>query len=447
MIMFISTSYNLLANDSPEKILTDASDSMLSFEMDGSKTDTQWKDWVNNQEWSDGIYNGGVQEFEGRGLIVASGKSFTNVRIGQPGWNEARVNAYERAELAAKGEILKFFLAGTSQERLSSEIEKAQFNDGSVVTVKDINEVKATVARLVKKGVKLDKALQDAEIQKVDKSFDISTINSLSEKKQKIVVEQIFKRAITTSVMKTLTGITPVLTLESTEGNQYSVLVGVIWSPKLNRLAISLANDNYNIPSANPKISIGNWVEKMGPKLLGNWGTRIVVDEKGQYNLVAFAQAEPRKASPSRQQSSIKAAKSIAAGRARAMIARFVTETVSLSELDTSAEIFQEMEDFSGGAETIRDFRKLTSGKSKNVLLRGLKLVKEWSIDHPETGQKVAGAVVSWSPTSREMSERMENIMLNKKPKAHQQKDNKGLKSIQSSGIVIQSVPVDTSDY
>ena len=41
--------------------------------------------------------------------------------------------------------------------------------------------------------------------------------------------------------------------------------------------------------------------------------------------------------------------------------------------------------------------------------------VTDWSINHPVTGQKVAGAVVVWSPSSRAMSENMLR-KINQKP-------------------------------
>ena len=101
-----------LSEDNPEKILRETNEAALDyeFETDSSEIKNQWKEWVREKNWGDnGSYNGGVQEFKDRSLLVASGVAFVNVRIGQPGWNEARISAYERAEMAAKTQIMHFF--------------------------------------------------------------------------------------------------------------------------------------------------------------------------------------------------------------------------------------------------------------------------------------------------------------------------------------------------
>jgi len=434
-----------IAVDDPEEILNDVAEATLKFDMGVSSNEENWRGWVDAQQWGESEYFGGVQHYPERELIISSGVAYTNVRIGQPGWNEARMAAYERAELAAKSSIVSFLSESLENERTSKLLEKAQFSDGEIQEVQDVSETQQTLERLTRKGVALTDALLDSQISKLDENYDPAKFNQLSKPQQEIAVEQIFNRVIGRAAMRALIGVTPVFNAESVQGNQYEVFVGVIWSPKLNRLAASLANDVYNIPAAEPGRNINDWVKEIGEGIIGMVGSRVMIDENGDYSVVAFAQAEPRRSSQSRQESALRNAKDIAANRGRAMITNFVKETVAITENETSKEIFQEFEDFSTGAESIREFQQVMRGQKKTIKLSGIRTLTEWSMKHPETGQKVAGSVIVWSPSSRQMSKDIEDAMAygSTGVNAGAQKN----KAIQPSGKIIKSVPVETSAY
>lgn len=427
------------AQDKPEKILKDVAKAPLSLEIDGSSNEQKWQEWVNGNKWGDSKYIGGVQHFAKRDMIVSVGTAYVNIRIGQPGWNEARMAAFERAELMAKSSVVSFLQEKITNERSTELLEKAQFNDGQIQTIQEAQSVWDNIAN---KSTLLVDAKLDAQLKELDENYNPTAFKKLPPKEQKIAVEQIFKRAISRSALRSLIGITPVYNAESANGNQYEVLVGVIWSPKLNRLAVSLANDTYNIPKVAPGQNINNWIDELNTNVIGMYGTRIMVDENGHYNVLAFAQAQPRRSSPSREQSALSTAKSIAANRARAMITNFIKEKVSLSENETSKEIFQEFDDYSTGAQTLRNFQQAIKGHKKTVKLSGIRTLRQWSMQHPATGQKVAGSVVLWSPSSRQMSKDMDNAM-RLKPKSSTTKPNK--KSF--SNEVIESINIETTAY
>lgn len=436
------------AEDNPAKVLNDVAESTPKLDANSESNEAGWKDWVNSQPWGGSDYIGGVQFFSERDIVVSAGIAYVNVRIGQPGWNESRIAAYERAELAARTKIVSFLSESLESERSASLLEKTQFTDGQIQEVQDISEVKTALARFVRKGVALTDALLDAGISKLDPSYDPAAFEKLTKPQQKVVVEEIFKRSISRVALRSLVGVSTGYNAEgfakAGEKGQYEILVGVIWSPNLGRVAASLTNDVYHIPAKVPGKNINQWVDALGARLIGMSGSRIMVDENGQYNVITFAQAEPRRSSPSRTESALRNAKDIAANRGRAMLSNFAKETVSLSENETSQEIFQELEDMSRGTETVRDFQRIVKGHRNTIKMRGVRVIKEWSMDHPKTGQKVAGAVVIWSPSGLQMSGDMDNAMRQKPVQS-----TKGTMQEKTTPLEgrIESVPIDTSAY
>ena len=234
-------------------------------------------------------------------------------------------------------------------------------------------------------------------------------------------------------------------TEEKSANNEYEILVGVIWSPNLNRLAMNLFNDTYAIPQMDPGKQLQQQIPSDAGTLLGTFGTRVVIDENGQYAILAYAQAQPRRSSPARQNAALHQAKQIAANRARGMLVNFIREGMTLRDSEVSQELSREFSDMTFGTETIRDIQKKIIGKNVKISFSGLRVLKEWGTEHPDTGQKVAGAVVAWSPASAEMSKKAAETMRNK-PAAKQ--TGAAVKPNAKSGeSSLESMKVDTSAY
>jgi len=206
-------------------------------------------------------------------------------------------------------------------------------------------------------------------------------------------------------------GATQIYSAEGKIGNEYQVLVGVIWTPKLNRLAMSLMNDEYNIPPVKPGKKLSQQIPIKDNILLGTFGTRIVIDENGHYAVLAHAQAQPRRSSPNRTQAALQTAKQIAGDRARAMIVNYVKEGMTMRNEEDSQELSREFSDMTVGTETLRQYKHSISGRKVKVQLRGIRVLKEWSMAHPESGQTVAGAIIAWSPSSASLSKYIDSTM------------------------------------
>jgi len=81
--------------------------------------------------------------------------------------------------------------------------------------------------------------------------------------------------------------------------------------------------------------------------------------------------------------------------------------------------------------------------------LRGLRVLKEWSMEHPVTTQQVAGAVVAWSPASADLSKQADETMrirpTKKLTKAATQGNGQSAKA--SVAPDLESMNIDTSAY
>jgi hypothetical protein len=435
----------VVAEDKPGEVLTKAGELQKEAMPKQERLHDRWGKFVQLNGWGNATQEGEIMLIPDRNLIVSSAEEFTRVPVGQPGWIESRIVAYERAELQAKAKIVRYFSETTNTSRSLEMLEKASWSDGTIAEVREVGEVAATIEKIGKKSLAVTDALLDQAMRKLDPDYDPSQYESLSQEQLQVVVQDKFKRRINSLAFRSLIGVTPLYTTEGEYGGQYQVLVGVVWSPKLNNVALSLSNDVYNLPPVAPGGKVETSIPADPDVLLGTMGTRVVVDENGHFAVVAYAQAQPRRAAPARQQSAIHTARKIAANRARAQIVNFVKESLSLRSSEKTDELSQEYSDMTVGTETIREFREKIAGTKVEVKLRGLRTLKEWDQPHPLTGEPVAGAVLVWSPSGAEMAADMDRVM---KEQSQQFKAEAAPSPVpQSSDKVLESMPINTTQY
>lgn len=443
--LFLSASLFLFAEDNPVEILQ-AGTSSISIEKENISLKEKWKKFVNEQKWGESEYAEGVMHFEGRDLIVASGTSFVSVGIGQPGWVESRIIAFEQAELEAKAKIIRFLSEDVDTSRSLSYLEKASWKDGEVEEINQLNDVSQTLKRIGKKTLDLADATLDQALQKMDPDYDKEKYDNISPAEKHTILEQKFKRKIRSTAFKTTIGITPVYNNEAKVDGAYQVIVGVVWSPKLNRLAQGLFNRTYAMKKVTPGKSVNELLSD-SKLLLSTYGTRITVDENGDYIVLAYAQAAPRNTSPSRRASAIHDAKEVASNRARALMTNYIREGMELSNREQSGELLREFDDLTVGVEILREVSRKIKGHKTKVKLRGLRQVKEWAEKHPKTKQWVAGTVVAWSPTSMKASQKMEEAMRKKPLPNKEAATKKSTNPAKVDPVDLSSVPVNTSAY
>lgn len=430
------------AEDTPDKILqTSEEASQKTPAATAVNLNEKWRAFVEAQGWPVEDTENGVLHAQDK--IIASAKVSVNIGLGQPGWVESRVVAYERAEMEAKAKIIRSLVETTETKRTLAVLENAVFQDGDIDKIKDLNEVAETLDRIGKKALALTEGSLDSALRKLDPDYDPEKYKKNTPEDLKIIVQNQFTRQVRGIAMKTLIGVTPIYSAEARMGgNEYQVLVGVIWSPKLNQLALSLMNDEYNIPVVGPGKPLAEHLPSDEAALIGTMGTRIVVDDKGHYAVMAYGQAQPRKAAVGRELAALQDASQIAANRARAALVNFIQEGLTLRESELGDELTREFSDMTVGTELVRDYRKIISGKNVKVKLSGLRVIKEWDAKHPETGQPVAGTVIAWSPSSASVSKEASATMDNQAAR-----EGVAAPQLQKDSKPIESMKVDTSAY
>ena len=437
---------NAWATDDAGELVNDAARATPPLQLDPDTLEDRWMEWVNNQPWGAGRFSGSVQEFSERGIFVSYGTAYVRTRMGQPGWIESRMIAYEQADLEARSHLVDVWSQNLGVGRRLDFTENPDFRDGVVQDMKDIGEIRRTLNRWGKKAVRLTDAVLDRLISLADEDYDPADLNAMPPEKQKVVLEEMFRKSLSRVLTQALAGVAVIYTSEGRVGDEYQVLVGIIWSPNLSRVAWGIRNDSDTPPMAAKGVNVNQWIANLDTKLLNMWGTRVMVDDQGQFNVVAFAQAEPARAAPDRRNAAIHRAKEIAENRARAMIVNFVAEKVVLKSNQDSQQIYQEREDTSSGTNITRSLRKVVQGRRQSLKISGLHTVKRWSATHPVTGQKLAGAVVVWSPSSRDMARRMAQSMKGPQPKPKSAPPAKQ-EAPRQPPRMIESVTIDTSAY
>jgi hypothetical protein len=431
------------AEDTPEDLVKTVAEATQTVPVAETTPVQRWRKFLQGKGWDAGLAEGGVLFIADRGIIISSGSAYTMVQPGQPGWIESRIAAFENAEMDAKGKIIRYLVETIETKRSLTILENAVFADGDVKQVQRLNEVADIMERIGEKSLALTEASLDSALRKLDQDYDPAKYEGKTAGELQTIAENLFKRQVKAVAMGTLIGASSLYSTEGFDENQYQVLVGVIWTPKLNRLAMSLFNDVYNIPAVTPGKSLTKQIPADELTLLGTVGTRIVIDENGQYAVMAYGQAQPRRAAPGRKQSALHQAKQIAANRARGQLVNYIREGIALRDTEISQELSREFSDLTVGTEIMREYRKSIQGKNVKVTLSGLRILKEWSMKHPVTGQMVAGAVMAWSPAAAMQSKQAAEVMRNK-PMAT---DKSVPVSAPLEDKVIESMPVDTSAY
>jgi hypothetical protein len=394
------------AEDQPDAVLAAAAAKPAVY---SSKVEDDWKAFLAQQGYGDGWQSGGVLYIEDRDLVFASASEFTRVGVGQPGWVESRIAAFEQAELSAKAKIIRFIANTATAERSTSLLEKSAWSDGSAAEAQELSKAAKMLSSIGQKSLQLTEASLDNALKAIDP--DYRSDKQLDVAAKKTVLEERFSRKLENLAMRTSVGIVPVHSGEGPVGAQYQVLVGMAWSPKLNRVAMSLFNKEYNIPPTGSGKRAEDYIPTDRDGLVAMLGARVVKDEKGDFMVMAYGQAQPRPAPAERAQSAAQLAKEIAAERARGQLVNFVREGIAMSSDERSTELSREFSDMTVGTETMREVRRRIDAKGEKLELKGLRVATEWVADHPASGQPVAGAVVVWSPTGAKTAAKMTEAM------------------------------------
>lgn len=321
-------------------------------------------------------------------------------------FGQSRVLAFETASMEAKGDFVR------SQQRVTTtETLRKVFHESWEISEEDaaneIIRVKVIWEKILAlTDAKLDKALEDAGI-------DSAQFRTQPIEHRRKLLEDSISRTIKIRALESVAGVRVMATFEDL--NAVGVLV--VYSDNQRELTKNiLIGRTVATPNASSqKEQILKQIEAACPsgekELAHAFGVRVMTDENGDRVLVSFGQWSPavtQADSRFRRDTAIKTARAQAMNLADGALTDFVNSTLALesdSSVWQSAELnriispksIEEVESLAIG-ETLRTIIK-QHGKAT---LQGVTTIKEWTVNHPETGHLLVGHILMWSPSSRD---------------------------------------------
>jgi len=179
-------------------------------------------------------------------------------------------------------------------------------------------------------------------------------------------------------------------------GKETQIGVIAIYSKKLAQTAVAMTGGNVNCGPFPKKKPVREQLPQDSSILLCTFGCQQLVDEDGQPVLVSYGQAPDGRAG-------YKKAKMAAMSQMRAFAGEMA---VAKSVYETSSSI-EEFADAGTVYNNDESFQQLVNTTSKSLEMNGIATVKKWRATHPETGQKVAGTVIAWTPDMSKNAKKM----------------------------------------
>lgn len=289
-------------------------------------------------------------------------------------------------------------------------------------------------------GAKLDKALEELGVDPAE-----FKAKPLEQRKQ------LFKdNFVESSVKKAAGQLNGLITTQTFEGvdskGNHSVGVIAMYYGKLKQLADDIVKKrNPMLTNKNGK-PVSSYIPTQGKKLAETFGPRIVFNENGEPAIIAYGQwSYSYKGQSERKRArgydhALKKAKT----ESQKQIAKFLHSAASYKEMEETNAQDEEVAIMSGEGNLrkediigIIDKIQSTMKVHFKADLRGMKVAKEWSYQHP-SGHEIIGVVTVWSQKNANSTDKVrnwksnhknpnENIPLKSKPETHKSGVNVGV--------------------
>ena len=210
------------------------------------------------------------------------------------------------------------------------------------------------------------------------------------------------------------------------EDGRYSVLLGMIWSPTLAKVAESIWNPAVVVQAAAPDLPLGErfaTLSKENPDWMAfTSGARVFTNEKGERVVVGFGVAP--------KSSLMVADKDRARLSAYAAIQRFLGEKLVADSENHKQFEQRDYADKSSASFDTSNYQAHISTVSKDFPLAGATEVGSWRGEHPWSKAGMQVVAVAWSPSWAADSREIGKLM------------NSAEQSMTKQGAVPQASPV-----
>ncbi len=211
-----------------------------------------------------------------------------------------------------------------------------------------------------------------------------------------------FRNAVSTVAAARCTGIKAMASFEQNPpSGQGQVGIVTVWSEKLHAVADAMVTNQWDlIPRGEPGKKIADHVPDNLRTLLTTYGAMLVRDEKGDYVVLAYAQAQPR----TKNQQSIDSAYEAAKTRGLGLIRSFMGEAVETNRQLLDAEVSTVFADESTRYTEDSAFSRNIKAVGEALPISGVTVAHEWETLHPANNGPVVGVVMQWKVASAQIA-------------------------------------------
>lgn len=358
---------------------------------------------------------------QGRTVLIDFATATISAPPSDPNFVNARVNAFNKALLTAKGQCVetqKLIVATEAimdtglppAEKARADAEQLRregmAQEGAVKVAQALNSdiksranVPQTIQTAALYGEKLLGDKMSEELRK--KGLDPS--KPVDQQAAKAIAETTsFKNAVSTVAAGRCTGLKVMASFEQNPSSgQGQVGIVTVWTEKLHAVADAIVTNQWDlIPKGEPGKKIDQHIPDDKRTLLSMYGAQLVRDEKGEYVLLAYAQAQPR----TKNQQSIDSAYEVAKTRGYGLIRSFMGEAVESNRQMMDAEVSTVFTDESTRYQDDSAFNKSVKAIGDALPISGLTVASEWETLHPSNNGPVVGVVVQWKVASAQIA-------------------------------------------
>ncbi len=363
-----------------------------------------WRGWLARNHMLEGIN----RKANGDVIFVVKASDVVQVSPGAPEWVTARNALAGQLHLKALGKISRFIRQRLSGSARADWLKAGDTPPPLVAEIADRISLTERARHLA--GLKLD-----AEIRKFDPTWKGEGKTDAQKRQIAVELSQSYREAIKADSELLTGGATTVIQCEgparsdgTATAGKYEVLVGVVWSPRLLRIARIIANPELALQPGKDRRSLARrfaQFDRRNP----NWmamtlGSRVWTDENGEMVVVGFGAAPAT------------SIKSIDEGRARidavAAITRFASESIATTDVKSGAFAFSRMKDGSTRALDATAFEQHIKSVMKSITLRGAYKITEWRGKHPVTGAPMHVVAYAWKPSTNRSATDAEKLFL-----------------------------------
>jgi hypothetical protein len=344
--------------------------------------------------WSEWLRSEGLQEGKNeRGdhfVLISHKTNAVGVDPGSKNWISNREAVFSQTELEGRRALAEFMRSMIRSDR--SAAIQVFGGDNAPPSLKPAVD---QLSLAEKTRVLADKAV-DAEIKKYDPKW----AGDASARASKVATTQmLLDQNVESSTDLFASGAFTVAQCEGpSTGDQgkYSILVGLIWSPELQRVAETIWNPALKLPPAQGGVPLAKQFEGFAAEnpdwLAYTEGVRVFTNEKGERVVVGFGVA-PKTSLASADQARARLL-------AQAAIQRFLGENITARSADAERFARQDYSDESVASFDYSTYESTIKAVSKDLALSGATEVTSWRGEHPWSKAGMQVVAVAWSQAS-----------------------------------------------